>query len=113
MPSTTHSPRRKINPNNCPARSVFFEWCAASAGLTAEAMGRKLMAWKRCIAVALPLTLIAVDANAQSWPVRPIEMIIPFPAGGSVDVIGRAVATAISEELGQQVVISNRDGASG
>ena len=52
-------------------------------------------------------------ANAQSWPTRPIEVIVPFPAGGSVDVIARAVATAIGEKLRQQVVVSNRDGASG
>jgi tripartite-type tricarboxylate transporter receptor subunit TctC len=73
--------------------------------------GRKLMTCR--LAVALSLALISLDANAQSWPTRPIEVIIPFPAGGSVDVIGRAVATGISEELGQQVVVSNRDGASG
>jgi len=71
------------------------------------------MPWKCGLAVAVPLALFALDAHAQSWPTRPIEVIIPFPAGGSVDVIGRAVATAISEELGQQAVVSNRDGASG
>jgi tripartite-type tricarboxylate transporter receptor subunit TctC len=71
------------------------------------------MRWTRRLAVVLPLFLVALDANAQGWPARPIEIIIAFPAGGSVDVIGRAVATAISEEIGQQVVITNRDGASG
>jgi tripartite-type tricarboxylate transporter receptor subunit TctC len=71
------------------------------------------MRWKGGLALAVPLALAALDASAQSWPSRPIEVIIPFPAGGSVDVIGRAVATAIGEEVGQQVVISNRDGASG
>ena len=71
------------------------------------------MKWKRCLAAVLPLILSALDANAQNWPSRPLDVIIPFPAGGSVDVIGRAVATAIGEELGQQVVIGNRDGASG
>lgn len=71
------------------------------------------MRWKCGLAVAVPLALVALDASAQKWPSRPIEVIIPFPAGGSVDVIGRAVATAISEELGQQAVVSNRDGASG
>jgi tripartite-type tricarboxylate transporter receptor subunit TctC len=71
------------------------------------------MTWMRGLAVAALLGLLALDANAQNWPTRPIEVIIPFPAGGSVDVIGRAVATAISEELGQQIVVSNRDGASG
>src|SRR5262249_39419868 len=71
------------------------------------------MACKRWLIAAMPLVLIALDANAQNWPSRPIDVIIPFPAGGSVDVIGRAVATAIGEEVGTQVVISNRDGASG
>src|SRR5215468_9103287 len=75
--------------------------------------GRDRMRCRGRLAVAVFVALGATDANAQQWPSRPIEVIIPFPAGGSVDVIGRAVATAISEELGQQVVVSNRDGASG
>jgi tripartite-type tricarboxylate transporter receptor subunit TctC len=45
----------------------------------------------------MPFALFVLDANAQSWPSRPIDVIIPFPAGGSVDVIGRAIATAIGE----------------
>ena len=52
-------------------------------------------------------------ARAQNWPARPMEMIIPFPAGGGVDVIGRAVAKAMSMDLGQNIVIANRDGAAG
>ena len=71
------------------------------------------MPWKCGLALAVPLAFFVLDAHAQSWPTRPIEVIIPFPAGGSVDVIGRAVATAMSEELGQQTIVSNRDGASG
>jgi tripartite-type tricarboxylate transporter receptor subunit TctC len=71
------------------------------------------MRWERRLAVTMLLALGAADANAQSWPTRPVEVIIPFSAGGSSDVIGRSVATALSELLGQQVVVSNRDGASG
>src|SRR5215469_11870813 len=52
-------------------------------------------------------------ARAQNWPARPMEMIIPFPAGGGVDVIGRAVAKAMSVDLGLNIVIANRDGAAG
>jgi tripartite-type tricarboxylate transporter receptor subunit TctC len=52
-------------------------------------------------------------ARAQNWPARPMEMIIPFPAGGGVDVIGRAVAKVMSVDLGQNIVIANRDGAAG
>ena len=72
------------------------------------------MTSKTCFAaVTVMVALFAGAAQAQSWPTRPIEVIIPFPAGGSSDVIGRSVATALSELLGQQVVVSNRDGASG
>ena len=59
------------------------------------------------------LALGAGPAGAQNWPTRTIEMIIPFSAGGGVDVIGRAVATALAAQLGQNVVVVNRDGAAG
>jgi tripartite-type tricarboxylate transporter receptor subunit TctC len=71
------------------------------------------MKWKGALAVAIALAPIAFEAEAQKWPARPIEMIIPFPAGSGVDVIGRAVASALAEQSGQQVVVNNRDGASG
>jgi tripartite-type tricarboxylate transporter receptor subunit TctC len=71
------------------------------------------MHWKCGLAVAALCVLPVSDANAQKWPSRPIDMIIPFPAGGGVDVIGRSVATALSTQLGQQVVVNNRDGAAG
>jgi tripartite-type tricarboxylate transporter receptor subunit TctC len=65
------------------------------------------------LVTAMLLALAAAPAHAQTWPARPIEMIVPFPAGGSVDVIARAVAGSLSEQLHQQVVVANRDGASG
>ena len=68
---------------------------------------------KGALVAAVALALIAPEANAQKWPARPIEMIIPFPAGSGMDVIGRAVASALAEQSGQQVVVNNRDGASG
>ncbi len=49
----------------------------------------------------------------QSFPTRPVRMIINFPPGGSPDIIGRAVAAPLSQALGQQVVVENRSGASG
>lgn len=66
-------------------------------------------------AAALGFAFIAgaTDAQAQKWPARPMEMIIPFSAGGGVDVIGRAVATSIGEQLGQNIVVVNREGAAG
>ena len=59
--------------------------------------------------------LLPVGASfAQSgYPNKPIRLIVPFPAGGSVDVTSRALAQKLSEQLGQQVVIDNRPGAGG
>jgi tripartite-type tricarboxylate transporter receptor subunit TctC len=61
---------------------------------------------------ALGLGLIAAgSAAAQSYPNRPIKLIVPFPAGGPPDVIARVVAEAMSARLGQSVVVDNRPGA--
>src|SRR5690242_9107770 len=62
------------------------------------------------IAVALAVPALV---EAQSYPARPVRLIVPFPPGGSVDVVARALTPKLSERLGQQVVIENRSGASG
>ena len=51
------------------------------------------------------------SALAQAWPAKPIRLIIPYPPGGSSDVVGRMIADKISGPLGQQVVVENRAGA--
>ena len=58
------------------------------------------------------LSLWPATALTQAYPSKPIRIIVPFPAGGGVDYIGRIVGKGISERLGQQVVIDNRPGAS-
>jgi tripartite-type tricarboxylate transporter receptor subunit TctC len=60
------------------------------------------------LALALPVLV-----GAQNYPARPVRLIVPFPPGGSVDVVARALTPKLSERLGQQVVIENRSGASG
>lgn len=72
------------------------------------------MAWMHALtrgAAALAMVVATTMAAAQAYPNRPIRMVVPFPPGGAVDVIGRVVAPALSERLGQQLVIDNRGGA--
>src|SRR5580704_10119878 len=65
-------------------------------------------------ASALIAALISPPAaHAQDYPTRPITMIVPYPAGGGVDAMGRLVGQKLSVALGQQVVIENRGGAGG
>jgi tripartite-type tricarboxylate transporter receptor subunit TctC len=63
--------------------------------------------------VALALCLAWGTALAQPYPSRPLKLIVPFPAGGSSDLIGRALARKMGEGLGQQVIVENRAGAGG
>jgi tripartite-type tricarboxylate transporter receptor subunit TctC len=69
---------------------------------------------KRTATVLLLSFAVTTAALAQeTWPSRQIRMVVPLPAGASVDVIGRLVAAKLGERLGQTVVIENRAGASG
>jgi tripartite-type tricarboxylate transporter receptor subunit TctC len=66
------------------------------------------------LTAVLFVSLLAVaPVAAQDYPNRPITLIVPFPAGGGVDVIGRIVAEKLSASLGQPVIIDNRGGAAG
>jgi tripartite-type tricarboxylate transporter receptor subunit TctC len=70
---------------------------------------------RRSIALALALAFMLVgQAQAQTaWPAKPIRMIVGFAAGGSTDVTARIIAQALSDRLGQPVVVENRGGAGG
>ncbi|MFZ2386683.1 MAG: tripartite tricarboxylate transporter substrate binding protein [Polaromonas sp.] len=63
------------------------------------------------MAGALALSLAGNAAFAQAWPARPISLIVPFPAGGTTDVLARAVGQELSKNLGQPVVVESRPGA--
>jgi tripartite-type tricarboxylate transporter receptor subunit TctC len=63
-----------------------------------------------CMAAAL---MAGGPVMAQQWPVKPIRIIVPFPAGGGVDFIGRVMAKHLPERLNQQVVVDNRAGSNG
>ena len=53
------------------------------------------------------------NAHAESWPTKPLKLVIPFPPGGGSDVVGRIIANQLSSILGQQIVVDNRGGAGG
>ena len=74
-----------------------------------------LVRMKKLLACALLAALVApLGAIAQTWPTaRPIRMVIPFPAGGATDIVGRTIAQKLSAAIGQQIVIDNKPGAGG
>jgi tripartite-type tricarboxylate transporter receptor subunit TctC len=65
------------------------------------------------LSAAGALLALTTTVSAQDYPTKPVRLIIPFPPGGSNDVVGRMIATKLSERLGKQVVVDNRGGAGG
>ena len=64
--------------------------------------------------IALPaLMLIACAAQAQTYPAKPVRIIVPFPPGGATDIVTRIVAQKLNEIWGQTIVVDNRGGAGG
>jgi tripartite-type tricarboxylate transporter receptor subunit TctC len=63
--------------------------------------------------VVLAALVAPAVVQAQSYPSKPIRLIIPFPPGGSTDILGRSVAQKLSEAWGQQIIVDNRGGAGG
>jgi len=77
---------------------------------------RKLLATtgSGIVAASVPASISGAGAQtADPWPTKPIRVIMPFGAGGSMDVLSRLLAPIVSEQLGQQVVVENRAGATG
>ncbi len=63
--------------------------------------------------LATLVTAYALAAGAQNYPTKPVRIVVPFPAGGGVDLTARTVSQKLTDYLGQQVVIDNRAGAAG
>ena len=63
--------------------------------------------------VCLALLLYSAFASAKNYPEKAVTMVAPFPAGGSVDLVARALAQQMSENWKQPVIVANRPGASG
>src|ERR1700693_3087792 len=71
------------------------------------------LTWAGTALAAALLPPLLAPAAAQDYPSRPITMIVPYPAGGGVDAMGRIIGQKLADALGQQVVIENRGGAGG
>lgn len=93
----------RIRPGYHPRANAFYDDGAAGR-ITAALV----------IAVVLLLTgALFAPLSAQTYPNKPIRLILPFPAGGATDILGRLIATKLAERLGQPVVPENRPGAAG
>jgi len=69
--------------------------------------------WWRRVLLLIAGVLCAASVFAQHYPDKPVRMIVPFPAGGSNDIVARLLAQKLAETLGQQFIIDNRGGAGG
>jgi tripartite-type tricarboxylate transporter receptor subunit TctC len=68
--------------------------------------------WSRIVLAAATLAAAAPSALAQSYPAKPVRLLVPFAAGGGTDFFARSVGGKMSDALGQQIVVENRPGAS-
>ncbi len=65
------------------------------------------------VVAAIALALLAASAMAQTYPVKPVRLVVPFLAGGAPDITARVIGNKLAESMGQAVVIDNRPGANG
>src|SRR3954463_263043 len=63
--------------------------------------------------LAMTIVWVSLAAHGQTWPTKPVRYVVPFPAGGSPDIIARLIAERFSRMWGQQVLVDNRAGAGG
>jgi tripartite-type tricarboxylate transporter receptor subunit TctC len=76
-------------------------------------MSRSLRALLNLVAGIAACVVATPPSFAQTWPTKPIKVVVPYNAGGTADLLARTIGQKLSEKLGQQVVVDNRPGAGG
>src|SRR6516225_10623529 len=121
-PSTTSAPsRRRASARSSSRRTKARTLCPFasrnSVSLLRFHTGGVMIvfrcALRICFSALCALLLGAASAHAQEYPNQTVKIVVPFVAGGGVDVVARIVAPKLSKELGQSVIIENRGGAGG
>src|SRR5262249_18290504 len=107
-------------------RQRGIPWCVDSIGITILAMLNRSLYQRLSIndwedrmvhrgrllaALIASLCVVCQPAVAEDYPARLVTLVVPFPAGGGVDTVGRVIAQKLTEALGQQVIVENRPGA--
>ncbi len=72
-----------------------------------------MMICRYFVAAAMLASLFVAGAQAQDFPTGPVTFVVPFPPGGSIDVVLRAMAPKLQERMGKPVLIENRAGGGG
>src|SRR5205085_8437369 len=96
----------RMNIDCFPAEESLLHLCPRRSFIVA------VVAFAVLVGIA-PVGLAPALAQAQTYPTKPIRLVVPFPPGGSLDVVARAIGQKLTESWGQPVVIDNRPGAGG
>src|SRR2546423_9149976 len=89
-------------------RMRCFNLCARAWRVPVKGAVLKLSAARFLV---LPVLLAASLAHAQTYPTKPVRIVVGFAAGGSIDIVARRLAPKLAESLGQQFIVDNRVGA--
>lgn len=107
--------QRFIKPEQLITRRLYEQTSLKTFNALHGSFGMKMLANLTAIPAALVIASVPLlpHVHAQEYPTKPIRLIVPFVAGGNLDVVTRPLAQKLTQSFGQQVIVDNRPGASG